>query len=80
MLVLGVHNDSIIQKFLARLNYARGLMNIQKDDRIKLAIVAASNHYAGFGQGTSNIFRNMLGLSDAKWEETEYNQNYHKEH
>ena len=39
-----------------------------EDERIQLAIVAANNHY-GFGPGTANIFRNMLGLSCAKWEE-----------
>jgi hypothetical protein len=37
-----------------------------QDDRIKLAIVAANNHYAGFGPGTANVFRNMLGLPEAK--------------
>ena len=31
--------------------------------------IAANNHYAGFGPGTANIFRNMLGLSDAKWDD-----------
>jgi uncharacterized protein YecE (DUF72 family) len=31
-----------------------------EDERIKLAIVAANNHYAGFGPGTANVFRNML--------------------
>jgi len=35
---------------------------------IKLAIVAANNHYAGFGP--VNIFRNMIG-PEAKWEEKE---------
>ena len=30
------------------------------DERIKLAIIAANNHYAGFGPGTANVFRNML--------------------
>jgi hypothetical protein len=39
-----------------------------QDERIKLAIVAANNHYAGFGPGTTKIFRNMLGLPEAKWE------------
>jgi uncharacterized protein YecE (DUF72 family) len=42
-----------------------------EDERIELAIVAANNHYAGFGPGTVNIFRNMLGLPEAKWEEKE---------
>jgi hypothetical protein len=36
---------------------------------MNLAIVAANNPYAGFGPGTVNIFRNMIGLPDAKWEE-----------
>jgi uncharacterized protein YecE (DUF72 family) len=40
-----------------------------EDERIKLAIVAANNHYAGFGPGTANAFRNMLGLPEAKWED-----------
>ena len=39
--------------------------------RAKLAIVAANNHYAGFGPGTVNVFRSMLGLSEAKWQEVE---------
>jgi hypothetical protein len=36
--------------------------------------IAANNHYAGFGPGTANIFRNMLGLSEAKWKEKEEGQ------
>jgi len=40
-----------------------------EDERIKSAIIAANNHYAGFGPGTANVFRNMLGLSDAKWQD-----------
>ena len=38
-----------------------------EDEHIKLAIMTANNHYAGFGPGTVNIFRNMLGLPEAKW-------------
>ena len=41
-----------------------------QDERIRLAIVTANNHYAGFGPGTANMFRNMLGLPEAKWEES----------
>jgi uncharacterized protein YecE (DUF72 family) len=40
-----------------------------QDERIRLAIVAANNHYAGFGPGTANVFRNMLGVPEAKWED-----------
>jgi hypothetical protein len=38
---------------------------------MNLAIVAANNQYAGFGPGTVNIFRNMIGLPEAKWEQKE---------
>jgi hypothetical protein len=34
---------------------------------VKFAIVAANNHYAGFGPGTVNIFRQLLGLGEVKW-------------
>ncbi len=40
-----------------------------EDERIRLAIITANNHYAGFGPGTANMFRNMLGLPEAKWED-----------
>jgi hypothetical protein len=41
-----------------------------QDERVKLAIVTANNRYAGFGPETANTFRNMLGLPEAKWEDT----------
>jgi uncharacterized protein YecE (DUF72 family) len=34
---------------------------------VSLAIVAANNHYAGFGPGTANMFRKMVGLSEVSW-------------
>jgi hypothetical protein len=34
---------------------------------VKLGIVAANNHYAGFGPGTVNIFRQLVGLEELKW-------------
>jgi len=40
-----------------------------EDECIKLAIVTANDHYAGFGPGTVNIFRNMLGLPQAEWKD-----------
>ena len=48
--------------------WAENIKTVQ-EERIKLAIIAANNHYAGFGPGTANIFRNMLGLPEAKWED-----------
>lgn len=35
--------------------------------RVRFSIVAANNHYAGFGPGTVNIFRQLLGLEEVKW-------------
>jgi uncharacterized protein YecE (DUF72 family) len=38
---------------------------------INLAIVSANNHYAGFGPGTANIFRKMVGLPEVIWSKDE---------
>jgi uncharacterized protein YecE (DUF72 family) len=38
-------------------------------DKANYAIVAANNHYAGFGPATANSFRRMVGLKEAVWEE-----------
>ena len=48
------------------------IKNVQQDERIRFAIVAANNHYAVtcFGPGTVNTFRNILGLSEATWKES----------
>ena len=40
-----------------------------KEKEVSLAMIAANNHYAGFGPGTVNIFRNMVGLSELSWED-----------
>jgi len=50
---------------------AESVKNLEEDGRVKHAIIAANNHYTGFGPGTANLFRNMLGLADAKWEDKE---------
>jgi uncharacterized protein YecE (DUF72 family) len=42
---------------------------IKLRDKAKFAIVAANNHYAGFGPATANSFRKMLGLKELVWEE-----------
>jgi uncharacterized protein YecE (DUF72 family) len=36
---------------------------------VRDAMIAANNHYAGFGPGTVNIFRNMVGLSELSWDD-----------
>jgi uncharacterized protein YecE (DUF72 family) len=43
----------------------------EEQDRLNLAIVAANNHYAGFGPGTVNTFRKMLDLSEVPWNDVE---------
>lgn len=49
-------------------------------DRVELAIVAANNHYAGFGPGTANVFRRLLGLSEATWKDKEVSLVEEKQH
>lgn len=52
--------------------WSRNIKRVQEEEeRVKLGIVAANNHYAGFGPSTVNIFRGILGLSEASWEEKE---------
>jgi uncharacterized protein YecE (DUF72 family) len=57
-----------IDRVLEMQKWADNIKDVQ-DERINLAIVAANNHYAGFGPGTANVFRNMLGMPEAKWED-----------
>ena len=52
---------------IKRVKQDRGRSNSEKE--ISLAIVAANNHYAGFGPGTANMFRKMVGLSEVSWED-----------
>ena len=51
---------------------------------INLAIVSANNHYAGFGPGTANIFRKMVGLPEATWsngnDDKDKKEEYDKSH
>jgi hypothetical protein len=57
-----------IDRVLEMEKWAENVKAIE-DERVKLAIIAANNHYAGFGPGTATVCRNMLGLAEAKWEE-----------
>jgi hypothetical protein len=61
--------------------WARFLKRAKEEEREKLnlAIVAANNHYAGFGPGTANTFRKMLDLSEVTWDEVEVSQTGEKE-
>ena len=53
--------------------WARFLKKAREEqrDRLSLAVVAANNHYAGFGHGTANTFRKMLDLSEVTWNNVE---------
>lgn len=57
--------------------WIKKIRGVQEDKRINTAIVTANNHYAGFGPGTVNIFRSMLGMPEAKWEEKDEEQEAH---
>jgi uncharacterized protein YecE (DUF72 family) len=56
-------------------NWANEIKNVEggrekgRRNEVRDAMIAANNHYAGFGPGTVNIFRNMVGLSEFSWEE-----------
>jgi uncharacterized protein YecE (DUF72 family) len=39
----------------------------KENKELSLAMIAANNHYAGFGPGTANMFRKMIGLSEITW-------------
>ena len=71
-----------IDRVLEMQKWAENIKNVQVDEHVKLAIVAANNHYAGFGPGIVNIFRNMLGLTEAKWQDKEegHEQEQHPAH
>jgi uncharacterized protein YecE (DUF72 family) len=59
-----------IDRVLEMQKWANDIKTVEGEG-VKHAIIAANNHYAGFGPGTVNIFRNMLGLPEAKWHEEE---------
>ena len=47
-----------------------------KNKEVGLAMIAANNHYAGFGPGTANLFRKMVGLSELSWEDQQQIQKH----
>ena len=48
--------------------WARRVKRVEEENKqLNLAIVASNNHYAGFGPGTANMFRKMVGLSELSW-------------
>ncbi len=48
--------------------WAHKFKAIQENEKdVKTGIVAANNHYAGFGAATANMFRAMNGLIPVEW-------------
>jgi uncharacterized protein YecE (DUF72 family) len=59
--------------------WANKIKAIQKEHKssahqVKLAIVSANNHYAGFGPETANLFRKMINLPLVSWEDNKLTQ------
>jgi uncharacterized protein YecE (DUF72 family) len=62
-------------------NWASEIKNVEEgkergrsSGEVSLAMIAANNHYAGFGPGTVNIFRNMVGQTELSWQDQEHIQ------
>jgi len=50
------------------LNWANRLKEVQQYEKdVEFAMVAANNHYAGFGPETTNVLREILGLRRVEW-------------
>ncbi len=51
--------------------WADEFKRVQQDHEknLKFMVASANNHYAGFGPATANIFRSMIGVPEAEWEE-----------
>jgi hypothetical protein len=70
-----IGNRSIDEKDFGRIQKDRLKNSLWSDsvrrvkNKAEFAIVAANNHYAGFGPATANSFRKMIGLKEAVWEE-----------
>lgn len=68
------NNFGKIQKdrVLEMSKWARRVKRVEEEKKkenkeLSLAMIAANNHYAGFGPGTANMFKKMVGLSEITW-------------
>ena len=68
------NNFGKIQKdrVLEMSKWARRVKRVEEEKKkenkeLSLVMIAANNHYAGFGPGTANMFRKMIGLSEITW-------------
>ena len=56
-------------------NWANKMKEIKQNEKdVKVAIVAANNHYGGFGPGTVNMFREMMDLEPTSFENVDLNE------
>ena len=62
-----------MRKWVKRISRAEK-SNEEENKRLKFAIVAANNHYAGFGPMSVNIFRKMVGLKEVTWDQKDKGQ------
>jgi uncharacterized protein YecE (DUF72 family) len=51
--------------------WANEIKKLTKEKKLKRGVVAANNHYAGFGPGTANTFRTLIGMQEVTWHEKE---------
>jgi uncharacterized protein YecE (DUF72 family) len=50
-------------------HWAKQFNKLSREKELKRGIVAANNHYAGFGPATANMFRKLIGLKPVIWDE-----------
>ena len=66
-------------------NWAMEIKNIEKNENdVKIAIISANNHYAGFGPGTVNQFRRLMERPEMPLDEVKEfvpirNKGYHSQ-
>jgi uncharacterized protein YecE (DUF72 family) len=68
------HRTPEMRKWVNRIKRAERNNGEEGNKRLSLAIVAANNHYAGFGPVSANIFRRMVGLTEVEWEQNSKGQ------
>jgi uncharacterized protein YecE (DUF72 family) len=68
------HRTPEMRKWVNRIKRAERNNGEEGNKRLSLAIVAANNHYAGFGPVSANTFRRMVGLTEVEWEQNSKGQ------
>jgi uncharacterized protein YecE (DUF72 family) len=56
-------------------NWANKMKEVKQNEKdVKIGIVAANNHYGGYGPGTVNMFNEMMGLEPLSSENVDLNE------